>query len=48
MRGVLDSPWGRLFRHWEHVTPDDRGYPRIPTEGAEITRTGVRALGRRA
>ena len=46
MRGVLDSPWGRLFRHWEHVTPDDRGYPQIPAEGAEITRTGVWALGR--
>src|SRR4029077_9887309 len=26
MREVLAGPWGRLFRHWEHVTADDRGY----------------------
>jgi hypothetical protein len=45
MTQVLQSPWGRLFRHWEHVTPDERGYPAIPEEGAEIRRTGLRALG---
>jgi len=44
MADVLGSVWGRLFRHWEHVTPDERGYPVIPTEGAEIQRTGLRAL----
>jgi hypothetical protein len=46
MHDVLDGPWGRLFRHWEHVAADDRGYPAIPAGGAEITRTGVRALAR--
>jgi len=46
MREVLSSPWGRLFRHWERVTADDRGYPSIPDEGATITRTGLKALGR--
>jgi hypothetical protein len=46
MHDVLASPWGRLFRHWERVTPDERGYPVIPEEGAEIQRTGVRALAR--
>jgi uncharacterized protein (DUF362 family) len=46
MHDVLASPWGRLFRHWERVTPDARGYPVIPEEGAEIQRTGVRALTR--
>src|SRR6187397_452627 len=44
MREVLSSSWGRLFRHWERVTADDRGYPSIPEEGATITRTGLRAL----
>jgi uncharacterized protein (DUF362 family) len=46
MDPVLASPWGRLFRHWERVTPDDRGYPEIPEEGATIERTGLRALQR--
>ena len=46
MRDVLNSEWGRLFRHWEQVTPDERGYPAIPETGATIARTGLRALGR--
>jgi uncharacterized protein (DUF362 family) len=46
MHEVLGSVWGRLFRHWERVTPDARGYPAIPEEGAEIKRTGLRALWR--
>jgi uncharacterized protein (DUF362 family) len=46
MTNVLASPWGRLFRHWERVRPDDRGYPDIPEEGAQIARTGIKALGR--
>jgi uncharacterized protein (DUF362 family) len=46
MHDVLASPWGRLFRHWEQAAPDGRGYPAIPEGGAEIQRTGVRALAR--
>jgi uncharacterized protein (DUF362 family) len=46
MHDVLDSDWGRLFRHWEHVRADDRGYPSIPPGGPEIKRTGLRAFGR--
>ena len=46
MYDVLGSAWGRLFRHWEHVAADGRGYPVIPEEGAEIKRTGLRALWR--
>ena len=46
MATVLSSPWGRLFRHWEHVQSDGRGYPEVPEEGARIERTGVKALGR--
>jgi uncharacterized protein (DUF362 family) len=45
MAEVLSSPWGRLFRHWEKVRSDERGYPAIPAEAAEIQRTGLRALG---
>jgi uncharacterized protein (DUF362 family) len=46
MARVLSSPWGRLFRNWEHVQSDGRGYPEIPEEGARIEQTGVKALGR--
>jgi hypothetical protein len=46
MREVLTSPWGRLFRNWERVTADERGYPDIPADGAVIQRTGLRAFGR--
>jgi uncharacterized protein (DUF362 family) len=46
MRDVLASDWGRLFRHWEQVTPDAQGYPVVPDTGATIRRTGLRALAR--
>ncbi len=48
MREALDSPWGRLFRHWQDVTPDAAGYPDIPDEGARVERSGLRALLRSA
>ena len=46
MESVLASPWGRLFRHWDRVESDGRGYPTIPEEGARIERTGLKALTR--
>jgi uncharacterized protein (DUF362 family) len=46
MRDVLASPWGRLFRHWNTVTPDERGFPAIPDDGAELRRQGVYAFAR--
>jgi hypothetical protein len=46
MQDVLGSTWGRLFRHWEQVKPDERGYPVIPESGAELKRTGIRALAK--
>jgi len=46
MHDVLDSDWGRLFRHWEHVTGDEHGYPLVPDGAAEIKTTGLGALGR--
>jgi uncharacterized protein (DUF362 family) len=46
MRSVLDSPWGRLFRNWERLSPDARGFPTVGDDGARIQRTGLRALVR--
>jgi uncharacterized protein (DUF362 family) len=46
MREVLGSGWGRLFRNWEHVTPDEYGFPILGEGPAEIQRTGLRAFGR--
>jgi uncharacterized protein (DUF362 family) len=46
MQDALDSPWGRLFRNWEQLSADDRGYPTVGDEPAEIRLTGARALGR--
>jgi uncharacterized protein (DUF362 family) len=44
MRDVMRSPWGRLFKNWERVKDDGRGFPSIPGEGGEIKKTGLRAL----
>jgi uncharacterized protein (DUF362 family) len=46
MKAALASPWGRLFRHWERVKTDGRGYTAIPEEAGIIRRTGLRALAR--
>jgi uncharacterized protein (DUF362 family) len=46
MHDVLESPWGRLFRNWEHLTPNDAGYPSVGDGRAELKLTGVKALGR--
>jgi uncharacterized protein (DUF362 family) len=44
MRQVLDSSWGRLFRNWERLTPDEEGFPTVGDEAAELKRTGFRAF----
>jgi uncharacterized protein (DUF362 family) len=46
MRQVLASGWGRLFRNWEQVTPDEYGFPILGEAPAEIRRTGLRAFWR--
>jgi uncharacterized protein (DUF362 family) len=46
MREAMTSTWGRLFKNWERVTPDGRGYPAMAGDGIEIKRTGLRALVR--
>ena len=44
MAKVLASDWGRLFRAWEALTPDEKGYPELGPEPAELKRTGFRAF----
>jgi uncharacterized protein (DUF362 family) len=44
MADVLASPWGRLFRNWEHLTPNAEGFPDVGTDVAQIEKTGSRAL----
>jgi len=46
MRDALDSDWGRLFRNWEQLTPDEKGFPAVGEEGAELKRSGLRAFWR--
>ncbi len=52
MEEVLASPWGRLFEHWEELTPDERGFPEVGDQPARAPRTGwqtfrdsIRVLG---
>jgi uncharacterized protein (DUF362 family) len=49
---ALQSDWGRLFHNWEHLTPDERGFPEVgeppadlPRHTADLLRLGVRVLG---
>ena len=44
MQQVLNSPWGRLFRGWEHIRTDDNGYRLSDNPGLGIRRTGFKAL----
>src|SRR5215213_4625608 len=41
---VLDSPWGRLFENWEHLTPDENGFPNVGVTSAAIPRAGMHAF----
>jgi hypothetical protein len=44
MARVLESSWGRLFRAWETLEPDAKGFPQPGAEPAQIERTGLRAF----
>jgi uncharacterized protein (DUF362 family) len=44
MAKVLNSDWGRLFRNWEKLTPDENGFPSVGDDGAEITLTGWKSF----
>jgi hypothetical protein len=45
MRAALESDWGRLFRNWETVQPDEQGYADVGPLPAELQRTGWSAFG---
>jgi uncharacterized protein (DUF362 family) len=44
IKTVLDSPWGRLFENWEHLTPDHNGFPNVGEASAHVTRAGMHAF----
>jgi uncharacterized protein (DUF362 family) len=44
MREALDSVWGRLFRSWESLTPDENGFRDVGGEGSQLRLTGARAF----
>ena len=46
MQNALESPWGRLFRNWERLTPTADGFPDVGAGVPEITLTGGKALVR--
>lgn len=46
MQATLNSEWGRLFRNWERLTPDDQGFPTVGEEAAELPRSGLAAFRR--
>ena len=46
MKEVLRSDWGRLFRNWDSLTPDETGFPEVGEEGAESHKSGWKAFWR--
>ena len=39
VKAALASDWGRLFRNWETLTPDEQGFPTVGKETLELQRT---------
>jgi uncharacterized protein (DUF362 family) len=46
MEKVLGSEWGRLFRNWETVTPDEQGFPNVGDDSAQLTLSGWKVFMR--
>lgn len=44
MAEVLNSEWGRLFRNWEQLVPDDLGFPSLGVGAAPYPRAGWQVL----
>jgi len=44
VRAALSSDWGRLFRNWETLTPDEQGFPSVGDKVLELQRTGASAF----
>ncbi len=41
MDHVLNSPWGKLFRNYETLVVDNRGFPQVGTDAASLKRSGL-------
>ncbi len=46
MLAVLASDWGRLFRNWEQLTPDEQGFSSVGGKAANIRLSGIKAFWR--
>ncbi len=44
MEAALQSNWGRLFRNWDTVTPDDQGFADVGDEAPELQTAGMAAF----
>ncbi len=44
MQLALESEWGRLFRNWESLTPDEQGFPEVGEDAAELHLEGISAF----
>ncbi|MEA3335888.1 MAG: DUF362 domain-containing protein [Chloroflexota bacterium] len=44
MQAALNSEWGRLFRNWEVLTPDENGFADVGQEAPELQLTGFAAF----
>ncbi len=44
VKAALASDWGRLFRNWETLTPDEQGFPTVGKETLELQRSGASAF----
>ena len=44
-RDALSSEWGRLFDHWEKLTPDENGWPDVGSEPAGLNRSTMHLIG---
>ena len=46
MDEVLTSEWGRLFQNWEHVQPNELGYPDVGEAPLKLHLSGASAFAR--
>lgn len=43
MHPVMSTEWGRLFRNWENLAPDEQGFPTVDAAETQV-RGGMRAF----
>lgn len=44
VRTDAHAPWGRLRENWEHLVPDEDGFPNVDATSAAIPRAGMHAF----